>query len=117
MIVTTNKDILESQWNIKNTDIDSVEQIDWDYSRTPCFEDIVYWEPIYYCPGAIGVYAALQPYVEFYIIVHNLYCDQTQTYETFFGNSAGQDIFKRLQSLGVTLDQQYTWSNLLTPSK
>ena len=55
----------------------------YDKKRSYSVEDIECWQEIYYQPGNIGLYAAWSPYVECYIIVHNL----------FLNSSAGIEIY------------------------
>ena len=40
---------------------------DWDYSRELQIEDIHIWEVLYEASGGIGIYAAWDPFAEFYM--------------------------------------------------
>ena len=47
------------------------DPIPWDGSRPIRFEDVDLWEVITEMSGPIGVYAAYQPYEEYYVITQN----------------------------------------------
>ena len=47
----------------------------FDRKQTYSINDIECWQEIYYEPGNLGLYAAWSPYVECYIIVHNLFAN------------------------------------------
>lgn len=83
----------------------------WDYEKNPTIEDVKYWEQLYYVPGTIGIYAAYDPYIEFYIIVHNLFLDQNFGIETFYGSGANKNLWKRAKSLGINLPTSQIWVN------
>jgi hypothetical protein len=98
---------------VKNQSTKLPAQLDWDYTRKATLKDIVLWEEIYRQPGNIGIYAAWSPYVEFYIIVYELFLGTGYEIETFYGSKAAEDIFKKAKSLGILLEVQkiyiYPW--------
>jgi hypothetical protein len=47
------------------------EPIPWDSTRPIRFEDVDLWEVITEMSGPIGVYAAYQPYDEYYVVTKN----------------------------------------------
>lgn len=47
------------------------EPIPWDAPRPIRFEDVDLWEVISEASGPIGVYAAYQPYAEYYVVTKN----------------------------------------------
>ena len=47
------------------------KQIPWDGNRPIRFEDVDLWEVITEMSGPIGVYAAYQPYAEYYIVTRH----------------------------------------------
>lgn len=58
------------------------------------------WELIYFKSGVIGVYAAWQPYAEFYIITHNFHL-----HENFIEQFTEADtVIKRCEELGILLE-------------
>jgi hypothetical protein len=69
----------------------------------PTIYDISLWEQIYYEPGFIGVYAAYDPYVEFYMITYNFFIDKAKGIETFFGADAVDKVIDKTKKLGVDL--------------
>jgi hypothetical protein len=75
----------------------------WNLEREMTISDVKFWEQIYYKSGDIGVYAAWNPYGELYMIVHNLFINTTFGLETFYGEEAVNDVWKRAEELGVVL--------------
>jgi len=47
------------------------EPVPWDGTRPIRFEDVDLWEVITEMSGPIGVYAAYQPYAEYYVVTKN----------------------------------------------
>ncbi len=43
-------------------------RVEWDYSRELQIEDVNIWEIIYQQGGGIGLYAAWDPFAEFYML-------------------------------------------------
>ena len=90
-----------------------------DYS----ISDIRIWEKIYKKPGAISVYAAWDPYTEYYIIVHELHKHCTYGLESFYGAESQKRLILRLSEFGIQLpttriqvNSDYYWLNDLTKS-
>ena len=107
MFVNTHN-ISKSIWKLENP-IDKCEITqEWDYTQIPKIKDIKVWEVIYYVPGSIGVYAAHRPYVEFYLIYHNL----LGVHEEFYGITASDDCKKQLATYFVNIENNTAWSNL-----
>lgn len=107
MFVTT-EDIFKNIWKLDNfTDAIGIGP-DWDYTQIPTINDINYWECIYFVPGGIGVYAAHDPYIEYYMIFHNLFLK----YELFFGQDAAKKCKEKLTKYGIELDFTSAWTNL-----
>jgi hypothetical protein len=88
---------------------------DWDYSRELQIEDIDIWEVIYEAGGGLGVYAAWDPYAEFYLITTGMdakynkpavnkngavnYTDKF--FETYYGKGAQKNVQKRMKELKI----------------
>ena len=104
----TSDEIQKSIWKIESSLQEIQSQNDWDYSVTPDLDDVKYWEVVYFLPGSIGVYAAHEPYIEFYIIYHNLFgiC------EKFFGTNASNNCSEKLKKYGINLEHNTSWTNL-----
>lgn len=107
MFVTT-ENIFKNIWNLEYFVKKIDTGADWDYTRIPTPNDINYWECIYFVPGSIGVYAAHDPYIEYYLIFHNLF----SKYETFYGINAATRCKEKLQEYGINLEPNIAWSNL-----
>lgn len=74
-------------------------------------KDINLWEMIYHVPGGISVYAAWDPYIEFYILVHDLFKNVPAGIEKFYGIDAERKLVDKLQKLGVDLPKNKVWIN------
>ena len=70
----------------------------WDYKRDMQIEDVNLWEEIRFNPRGIGVWAAWDPYAEFYMITNG-----KSAIETFYGPGASRAVYKRAKELGVNL--------------
>jgi hypothetical protein len=91
---------------------------EWPYDREMQIEDVYLWEQIAE-PWDIGVYAAYDPYAEFYLIRHekNYNYDgwkpadapRTFSFETFYGPGAQQEVYKRMKELGFPLTVRKVW--------
>ena len=87
-----------------NPGISSVTtQKTWTANNSISINDVVLWEQIYYDSGQIGIYAAWDPYEEFYLIVHNLFINTNFGVEIFSGIEAANDVWNRATELGVDL--------------
>lgn len=73
------------------------------------YNDIEIWEELYYKEGHIGVYAAWSPFVNCYIITHNLFLDHAAGIEVYSGKNAMEDVISRAISLGITLPLNKVW--------
>jgi len=103
---------------------------DWDYSRELQIEDINIWEVIYEAGGGIGVYAAWDPYAEFYLVTTgpNLkyqkqvvnsngavnYTDKF--FETYYGKGAQKQVQSKMKELNIPfvtneiyVENEYVW--------
>lgn len=66
--------------------------------------DVKYWEQIYHAPGNIGIYAAHDPLVEFYIVVSYPMANYSfEGFVKFYGNCAIEDLLNFSNSLGINL--------------
>lgn len=80
-------------------------QTHWDYKRELQIEDINLWEVIF--EGGFGVYAAWDPYAEFYMLIHPLY--HNKDIEVFYGRNANKRIRKRMKELGIPFYTHKAW--------
>lgn len=84
---------------------------DWDYSRELQIEDVSVWEVLYEASGGIGIYAAWDPFAEFYMFTvgwkPNTMNDRI--IEIYYGPKASQKVKQRADSLGIPLQLNKIW--------
>lgn len=76
---------------------------DWDYSRELQIEDVDIWEVIYEQSGGTGVYAAWNPYAEFFMVIVR------GQVETYYGIGAEKFVQKRMKELGIPFALNQVW--------
>lgn len=92
----------------------------WDYKREMKIEDVNIWEQIYVADGGIGVYAAWDPYAEFYLVLTgNNYINDPQIidgqhywdkqWETYYGSMAFEQVKIKMIELGIPINEQPLW--------
>ena len=109
----------ESKW-FESNEIVLPPSKEWDYKRELTVDDVDYWEVLYEKGGGFGVYAAWQPYAEFYMITtgldynnearlidDHLYHDRVV--ETYYGAGAEKKVKQRAKELGILLFEHVTW--------
>jgi hypothetical protein len=88
---------------------------DWDYKRELKVEDVEIWEVLFEDSWGLGVYAAYEPYAEFYMIK---YADSTgnHVYDTHYGAGAQNKIMQFMVSNNIPfnlhdvyVDEDKTW--------
>jgi hypothetical protein len=112
MILRTFSEILSNPWNNIQPRKITPQRMPFRSATTElsCIDDINLWEEIYYNSGTIGVYAAWDPYEDFYIIVHNLHLDKNYI-ETYTGSTAVDAIINRCQEFGIDLNISESFIN------
>ena len=113
----TTKNILTTPWEDELWDdnwMDSDKLIlpphsDWDYKRELQIEDVSVWEVIYQQGGGLGIYAAWDPYAEFYLITQHQFAVRTNAIETYYGPGAQTAVQKRIKELGVPVQAKPKW--------
>jgi len=124
MIFKTSEAILhggDEYWDPNWLDSDKIQvppNEEWRYDREMRFEDVYMWEVLAE-PWDWGVYAAWDPYAEFYVIRHetDYNCDgykpdnalRTFSFETYYGKGAQKEVFKRCKELGINLRFTQKW--------
>jgi hypothetical protein len=109
----------ESKW-FESNEIVLPPSKEWDYKRELTVEDVDYWEVLYERGGGVGVYAAWQPYAEFYMITTGLdfkndarningHLYHDRVFETYYGPGAEHKVKQRAKELGILLLEQTTW--------
>jgi len=96
-------DIFDENWMNYDT-IQTPPYKEWDYSRELQLEDISVWEVLYEGSGRIGVYAAWDPYAEFYWVTTGC-CKM----ETFYGKGAQERLKKYLDEHKIAYAQNKFW--------
>jgi hypothetical protein len=84
---------------------------DWDYQREMQIEDVNIWEVIVDRGGQWGLYAAWDPYAEFYMITTG-WVPKTindRVIETYYGPNSQSTVYKRATELGIPLQIQQVW--------
>ena len=118
----TTTDILTIPWEVTTlpTTLDE-PTAHWHYIREMEINDVSIWEEIYRQPGNIGIYGAWAPHAECYIIVYELFLENKNTIEKFYGVNAAKDLWKRATELGIELPMYEIWidshNTWLTPSQ
>lgn len=104
MKIFTLEEILKNPWNnIRRTQISpSRTPPKWLVSEELTLHDIKRWEEIFYKEGLIGVYAAWEPYYDFYIIVHNFHLDEKYV-ECYKGPNSVDEVVSRCKMLGIEI--------------
>ena len=92
-------------------------KFDWDYQREMRVEDVYLWEQITE-PWEYGVYAAWDPYAEFFLLrretdYEKLAWDPTHKrqfqFETFYGQGAQARLIQRMRQLGIPVHFNDVW--------
>ncbi len=79
-------------------------KLDWDHKKELQIEDIDLWEVILEYSAGIRLYAAWQPYAEFYLLT-----DSYNTIETYYGKGALKTVIKRLNELEISHSLNKIW--------
>lgn len=74
-----------------------------------CVADIAVWEEIYFKPGVIGVYAAWDPYCEFYLVYYPVLSETNFHSLTFTGEDASDKVQKLLATYEINLASNNVW--------
>ena len=111
ILFKTNKQILETAWDhrirVGSSTLPHKEL--WNSDTDIDVNDVLMWEQLYYQEGHVGIYAAWNPYNEFYIIVHNLFLDSPVGIEKFRGFDASEQVYSRAAELGIELPASDKW--------
>jgi hypothetical protein len=121
-ILRTTEDILSIMWATDSTESPTTTpDVHWHYLREMKIEDVSIWEEVFRQPGNAGVYGAWSPHAEFYIIVYELFLDNKETIETFYGVDASKNLRRRAAELGIELPMHEVWidshNTWLTPTQ
>ena len=83
---------------------------DWDYARDIKIEDVLLWEVIYQASGGIGVYAAWDPYAEFYMITDR-FCTTSNdsSITTYYGSGATKKVIQKMRQMQIPFNVNEIW--------
>jgi hypothetical protein len=83
---------------------------DWDYQREMQIEDVNIWEVIVDRGGQWGLYAAWDPYAEFYMIMPGWELrEKGWGVETYYGPNASDRAQKRMAEFGMPVHSNTVW--------
>lgn len=113
----TNKDIFVAPWEEEAFDkkwFDSPNLVlpkykEWDYKREMNIEDVQLWEQLCYATGGLALYAAWEPYAEFYLITHEWHLHKSNAWETFYGPGSMKKAYHRARQLGMHVYPKEVW--------
>ena len=109
-------EFFDENWMNSNTLILPPKE-SWKYDREMRIEDVNVWEVIAE-PWDVGVYAAWDPYAEFYLIRREtgyaainwyLHSDRKFEFETYYGPGANQAVQKRMKELNIPFETTEVW--------
>jgi hypothetical protein len=104
--------ILDNPWavEISADSVASPPKTVWKEQRSPTIEEIDLWEQIYYQPGNVGIYAAYEPYTDFYLLTYNLFMDKPWGIQTFCGPQAEKQLWQKIKDLKIPVTLHSTWT-------
>jgi hypothetical protein len=82
----------------------------WNYKKEMKIEDVDIWEVIYEQGGGVGVYAAWNPYAEFYLIRVGWFLEsKNYGFETYYGPGAHKKVQKRMKDMNISYSINKIW--------
>lgn len=107
-ILVDHGEYFDPNWMDSDTVILPPKQ-DWTYDREMQIEDVDLWEVVGEW-GNISIYAAWQPYAEFYMLKPSYgLIAEGYTIETFYGPKASIRLSERAKHFNVNLKQNKIW--------
>ena len=102
-------EVTESSWFDSNK-IQVPKTSKWDYKRDLQVDDIEIWEALYEDNWGLGIYAAYQPYAEFYMIK---YLDHAgiSVLDTYYGAGSQNSIMKFMVENNIPFTTHDVWVN------
>jgi hypothetical protein len=101
-------ELFNPNWMDSNSLI-TPEHKKWDYKRELKIEDVQVWEQIYLTSGGTGLFAAWDPYAEFYLVIKDAYWSKNPYIETFYGKNAAEKAYKKAIELGIPVQKTKIW--------
>ena len=105
--------ILENPWaaDISADPVAPPPKTIWNYQKELTIDDVELWEQIYYQPGNIGIYAAYEPYAEFYLLTYNLFMHEPCGIQTFYGKDAEKQLWQKIKELKILVVLNKVWAD------
>ena len=84
---------------------------EWDYKEELTIDKVSVWEVLYDASGGKGVYAAWDPYAEFYLVTTGWIpgTKNDRIIETYYGPEAGKKVYFRAKELNMPLIKNKIW--------
>lgn len=110
ILLKTTDEILKNPWrNVgKRTDL-TPQNFNWDYNEKVSIFSIDSWETIYFQRGNIGIYAAWDPYIEYYIFTYNLFLGSDLQILEFYGPGANKKVMDKCKDLKIEINLNSIW--------
>jgi hypothetical protein len=108
IFVTGGEEVAERHWFDYEDVMYTPKITKWDYKRDLKIDDIDIWEAIYEDSWGLGIYAAHQPYAEFYMIKHVDY-QRNIVLDTYYGAGAQDRIIKFMVENNIPVSMNQVW--------
>ncbi|CAB5214400.1 hypothetical protein UFOVP190_95 [uncultured Caudovirales phage] len=106
---TSGEEVFESK-NMTGNRVVTPKYSKWDYARELHPDNIEIWEVIYEDNWGLGVYAAWEPYAEFYMIKHIPdAANGVSVYDTYYGPGAQSGIMQFMVEHKIPFSMNDVW--------
>ena len=110
-ILRTLDSIQENMWGEKDSGIFEANTSSpiplynkWNYADILDISKVKIWEQLYHDPGNIGLFAAWNPYIEYYIIVNYPFLNTNYGIITYYGEDACRDVVNHMREISVNFE-------------
>ena len=115
-IFKSTQEILENPWvNVYGSRTANTTGLpcrnEWDYRFPLEINDVHIWEQVYFQEGNLGIYAAWDPFAEFFIVTYNMFLNTPYGIKTFYGPTASQEVYNLARELGIELSFKNVWTS------
>jgi len=108
IFVTGGEEVPDKFWFDRENVLYTPKTGKWDYKRELTVDNIEIWEAIYEDSWGLGIYAAYEPYAEFYMIKHVNY-QGTTVLDTYYGAGAQDKIIKYMIENNIPFSTHKIW--------
>ena len=110
ILLKTTEEIFKNPWSNVGNLIDTPPKIEnWDYTDVVSISTVNLWETLFFQPGNIGIYASWDPYIEYYILTHNLFLDFQPSILEFYGSGSNKQIIQKCKDLKIEITPNSIW--------